>query len=110
MFLVWRIALLGVITDLQTRHNLVASTLYFSLSYLLHKLLMTTYEYLSVLLGVITDLYLARQDMTHSCGHYSVLFPTCGLPISTFYYFWLRLNTFLLSFFQWLLGALVVGA
>ena len=70
---------------------------------------MTTYEYLCVFLGVITDL--ARQDKTHSCAHYSVFFLTCGLPITTFYYFWPLLNTFLLSFFQWLLlCALVVAA
>ena len=74
MFLVWRNALLGVITDLQTRHALVATTLYFSLSYLRHNLLMITYEYLCVLLGVITDLHSARQYKTHSYSHYSVLF------------------------------------
>ena len=49
VFLVWRNALLGVITDLQTRHTLVATTLYFSLSYLLHKILMTPYDYLWIL-------------------------------------------------------------
>ena len=84
----------------KTRHTLVASTLCFSLSYLLHNLLMNTYEYLCVLLGVITDLHSARQDKTHSCGHYSVLFLTCGLLCCAFYYFWPLLNTFHFSLFQ----------
>ena len=85
----------------KTRHTLVASTLCFSLSYLLHNLLMNTYEYLCVLLGVITDLHSARQDKTHSCGNYSVLFLTCGVLCCAFYYFCPPLNTFHFSLFQW---------
>ena len=101
--LVWRIALLGVITDLQTRHTLVASTLYFSLSYLRLILCASqiTYNYLWILVSAFGSYH--RPSLTQTRQD-TLLWPLlCAFLWVTCFtiYLWLLMNT-CVYFWEWL--------
>ena len=89
VFLVWRNALLGVITDLQTRHTLVATTQYFSLSYLRLILCASqiTYTYLWILVCAFGSDH--RPSLAQT-GQDTLLWPL----LCTFPYLWVTMSCF----------------